>query len=72
VKQPLGHHLAEFNLGVLKYDWDDPRVADFANNLTLVNDIAQRSPGYVWHLPGDEMEAAQLDTFGLGKPRSSG
>ena len=42
------HHLAEFNIGTLKHDWDDPRVADFANNIDRVNAIAQRSPGFVW------------------------
>ncbi|MEL6620959.1 MAG: DUF3291 domain-containing protein [Pseudomonadota bacterium] len=57
-------HLAEFNIGTLKYDWDDPRVADFQNNLDRVYDIARRSPGYVWHLEGDQMEAAQLDPDG--------
>ena len=29
-------HLAEFNIGTLKYDWEDPRVADFLNNLDRV------------------------------------
>lgn len=66
-------HLAEFNIGVLKYDWDDPRVADFQNNLDRVFAIAERSPGYVWHLQGDEMEAAQLDPDGPlgGNPRTA-
>ena len=64
-------HLAEFNIGILKYDWDDPRVADFQNNLDRVYAIAARSPGYVWHMPPDEMEAAQLDPAGIlgGNPR---
>lgn len=64
-------HLAEFNLGILKHDWDDPRIADFQNNLDRVYAIAERSPGYVWHMPGDEMEAAQLDPNGPlgGNPR---
>ncbi len=66
-------HLAEFNIGTLKYDWDDPRVADFADNLDRVYDIARRSPGYVWHLVGNEMEAAQLDAEGVlgGNPRTA-
>ncbi|MEL7100433.1 MAG: DUF3291 domain-containing protein [Pseudomonadota bacterium] len=65
--------LAEFNIGTLRYDWDDPRVADFQNNLDRVYDIARRSPGYVWHLEGDEMEAAQLDASGPlgGNPRTA-
>ena len=57
-------HLAEFNIGTLRYDWDDPRVADFQNNLDKVFAIAERSAGYVWHLKGPEMEAAQLDRTG--------
>ena len=66
-------HLAEFNIGILKYDWDDPRVADFQNNLDRVYAIAERSPGYVWHLPPDQMEAAQLDPKGIlgGNPRTA-
>ncbi len=73
MNQPLGHHLAEFNLGVLKHDWDDPRVADFADNIDRVNAIAQRAPGFVWMLDGDGMEAAQLDPGGpLGdNPRTA-
>ena len=66
-------HLAEFNIGTLKYDWDDPRVADFQNNLDRVYDIARRAPGYVWHMEGDDMEAAQLDPDGPldGNPRTA-
>lgn len=66
-------HLAEFNIGILRYDWDDPRVADFANNLERVFAIARRSPGYVWHLEDDDMEAAQLDENGPlgGNPRTA-
>jgi hypothetical protein len=65
--------LAEFNIGVLKYDWDDLQLADFRNNLDRVYDLATRAPGYVWHLQGDEMEAAQLDPHGVlgGNPRTA-
>lgn len=66
-------HLAEFNIGTLKHDWDDPRVADFRDNLDRVFAIAERSPGYVWHMKEVEMEAAQLDAAGLlgGNPRTA-
>lgn len=66
-------HLAEFNIGTLRYDWDDPRVADFLDNLERVFDIARRAPGYVWHLENDDMEAAQLDRDGPlgGNPRTA-
>ena len=46
-------HLAQLNIARLKYDFEDPRVADFANNLDLVNGIAERSEGFVWRLRDD-------------------
>ncbi|QMU57808.1 MAG: DUF3291 domain-containing protein [Boseongicola sp.] len=66
-------HLAEFNIGTLRYDWDDPRVADFQSNLDRVNGIAQRSPGFVWQMSGDQMGDAQLDPAGPlgGNPRTA-
>ena len=64
-------HIAEFNLGVLRYDWGDPRVADFANALDRVNAVAARSPGFVWRMSDEEMDAAQNDPDGAlgGNPR---
>lgn len=64
-------HLAEFNIGILRHDWDDPRIAEFANGLDLVNGLAARAPGFVWRLGDDEMEAAQSDVAGVlgGNPR---
>ncbi len=66
-------HLAEFNIGTLKHDWDDPRVADFANNLDRVNAIAARSPGFVWRMSDDDMDSAQTDRAGVlgGNPRTA-
>lgn len=65
--------LAEFNIGILRYDWEDPRVADFRDNLDRVYAIAARSPGYVWHMPPDEMDFAQNDPQGVlgGNPRTA-
>lgn len=64
-------HLAEFNIGRLRYDWDDPRIADFADALETVYAIADRSPGFVWRLPEEDMDAAQRDPDGPlgGDPR---
>lgn len=66
-----GQHIAEFNLGILRYDWDDARLAGFVDGLDKVNAVAQRSPGFVWMLGEDDMEAAQLDADGVlgGHPR---
>ena len=59
-----GFHLAEFNLGVLRHDWDDPRVQGFVQGLDLVNGVAARSPGFIWRMDDDEMDRAQRDPAG--------
>ena len=71
MQQPAGHHLAELNLGILKYDWDDPRVQDFVNGLDRVNGAAKRSKGFVWMMDPDEMAFEQTSDQGnMGaKPR---
>ena len=43
-------HLAELNIGRIRYPLDDPRMADFVDNLELVNGLAERSAGFVWRL----------------------
>jgi Domain of unknown function (DUF3291) len=48
MQQPANHHLAQLNIGRIRYDIDDPRMADFTNNLALVNGIAERSSGFIW------------------------
>ena len=71
--QPAGHHIAEFNLGILRHDWDDPRIKDFVDGLDLVNGVAMRSPSFVWMLGEDDMDAAQRDPNGVlgGNPRTA-
>ena len=48
MQQPPDRHLAQLNIGRLRYEVDDPRMADFTNNLALVNGLAERSTGFVW------------------------
>ncbi len=43
-----GQHLAQLNIGRFRHETDDPRMADFMDNLARVNEIAERSPGFVW------------------------
>ncbi|MEQ8664320.1 MAG: DUF3291 domain-containing protein [Rhodospirillales bacterium] len=56
-ESPENLHLAEFNIAEAKYDLDDPRMADFVNNLDRINAMAERMPGFVWRLK-DEPEGA--------------
>jgi hypothetical protein len=48
MQQPAAHHLAQLNIGRIRYEIDDPRMANFANNLAMVNGLAERTPGFVW------------------------
>jgi hypothetical protein len=47
------------NWGVLVAPWDAREVAEFVNALDRVNAVAERSPGFLWRMPNDEMEAEQ-------------
>src|SRR5437868_7834461 len=57
-------HLAQLNIGRLRYPTDDPRVADFMNNLDLVNALAERSEGFVWRLKDDTGNATNIRPYG--------
>ena len=41
-------HLAQFNIGRMTYDLDDPRAADFVGGIDMLNRIAERADGFVW------------------------
>lgn len=53
-------HVAELNIGRVKYALDDPRMADFMNNLDRINALAERSPGFVWRMTGDGNNAMDV------------
>jgi hypothetical protein len=52
--------IAELNIGKFKYPTSDQRMAEFMNNLDRVNALAERSPGFVWRLKGDNNNATEF------------
>jgi Domain of unknown function (DUF3291) len=56
-------HLAQLNIGRFRYSTDDPRMADFMNNLDLVNGLAERSKGFVWRLKDESGNATNFRPF---------
>ena len=56
-------HLAEINVAKLAYPLEDPRIADFVDNLDRVNGIAERSEGFVWRFIGDTGQAIDARVF---------
>jgi hypothetical protein len=63
LQQPPDHHLAELNIGRIKYDLEDPRMAEFTDNLALVNGIAERREGFVWRHVDDSGNATDTRPF---------
>ena len=41
-------HLAQYNIARLLAPLDSPQLADFASNLDRINQLGDRSPGFVW------------------------
>lgn len=56
-------HLAQINIGRLTHPVDDPRIAEFMDNLDPINALAEASPGYVWRLQDDSGNATALRGF---------
>ncbi len=56
-------HLAQLNVGKLRYNQDDPRVADFMSNLDRINAVAERTPGFVWRLQDESGNATSIVAF---------
>ncbi len=52
--------LAQMNVGTALYDLDDPRIADFMNNLDRINALAETMPGFVWRLTGEGNNATDI------------
>ncbi|MCU7728162.1 DUF3291 domain-containing protein [Actinoplanes sp. KI2] len=46
-------HLAQINTARLRAPLEDPSMVEFVEGLTLMNELADRSPGFVWRLEGE-------------------
>jgi len=57
-------YLAELNIAEALYDLDDPRMADFVDNLDRINGLAERMPGFIWRLKDESGDATALDWNG--------
>ncbi|MEP7200963.1 MAG: GNAT family N-acetyltransferase [Ilumatobacteraceae bacterium] len=59
----MNRHLVQLNVATLRHPMDDPRIADFANALPVVNGAGEQSPGYVWRLQSDRGDATDIEVF---------
>jgi hypothetical protein len=49
----MRYHVAQLNVGRAVAPLDGPELADFMAWLDRINALAERSPGFVWRLQGD-------------------
>lgn len=57
-------HLAQANIGIARYTYDQPEFADFVDNLDRINALADNAPGFVWRFVQDDEHEAGRDVFG--------
>jgi hypothetical protein len=50
--------LAQINIGRLLAPLDDPKIAEFVNQLDAINAIADNAPGFVWRLKSESGNAS--------------
>jgi hypothetical protein len=53
-------HLAQMNVAKLRAPEGDPRVAEFTAGVDLMNELADRSPGFVWRLKEEDVDLEAL------------
>ena len=50
-------HLAQANIGRTRAPLDDPIMEGFRTQLDPINALADRTPGFVWRLQGEDGNA---------------
>ena len=56
-------HLAQLNIGRMLAPMDSPIMADFKNNLDMINALAEKSPGFIWRLKDETNNATEIKIF---------
>lgn len=75
------YQLAQINLARAKYDLEDSRMQGFVESIDRINDLAEASPGFIWHfvdasapifVPASPIGPSALDQYvGLDKSTDS-
>ena len=47
-------HLAQINIARMLAPMEDPLMREFVDNLDRINELADRSPGFIWRLKDEE------------------
>jgi hypothetical protein len=56
-------HLAQFNIARIRHPLDDPRMAEFVENVARVNALAEQIDGFVWRLKDASGHAMNMTVY---------
>ena len=56
-------HLAQFNIARIRYPLDDPRMAEFVDNVERVNGLAEQIDGFIWRLQDVSGHAMNIKVY---------
>ncbi len=56
-------HIATMNIARLRFEPDDPRLADFVNGLDYINALSDVAPGFVWRLQDGSDNATEAPPY---------
>ena len=60
----IKYHIVEINIAKMKgVDINDPIMKEFVENLNAVNEIAEKSEGFVWRLKDENNNATSLNPY---------
>lgn len=57
------YHLAQVNIGRVRGPIESPVMAGFVNRLVEINELAERSPGFIWRLQTEEGDATYFRPY---------
>jgi hypothetical protein len=57
------YHIAQVNIGRVRAPLDSPLMAGFVNRLAEINELADRTPGFVWRLQTPAGDATYLRPY---------
>ena len=55
--------LAQANIARMRFPLDDPRMANFRQQLAPINALADQAPGFVWRLQTEDGDASAIRAF---------
>ena len=59
----MNFHLAQVNIAIARYSYDDPRFAGFVDNLDRIYELAEATPGFIWRHVSVNDDAAAKAAF---------